>query len=98
MKQDYKNDSDKLPLNLVDYSIATEIAEVLKHGADVYGANTWQTINDPTERYFAALMRHLIAWRNGEKNDSESGLRHIQHILTNAMFLDWFERNENGRP
>jgi hypothetical protein len=35
----------------------------------------------------AALLRHINAWRRGEKCDDESGLHHLAHALCNVAFL-----------
>jgi len=40
----------------------------------------WSTVID-------SLERHLLAYKNGEDTDPESGEMHIDHILTNASFL-----------
>ena len=80
-----KYDSGKLRYDLVPTSAIEALAEGLTMGAVQYGDNNWQGI-DP-ERYYAALYRHLIAWRKGEINDPESGLNHLKHVLVNTAFL-----------
>lgn len=85
----YKQDSGKLRMDLVPTSAIESIARVLTHGAEKYGENTWQKVS--VDRYYAALLRHLMAWRNGEEFDAESGdsnLRHIEQVLTNAAFIN----------
>ena len=37
-------------------------------------------------------MRHLEAWRAGEKVDKDSKLSHLSHALTNVAFLIEFEK------
>ena len=34
-----------------------------------------------------SLMRHLLAWKNGEKLDPETELPHLNHMLFNAAIL-----------
>ena len=63
------------------------MAEVLDFGKKKYAPNSWKNAPDPINDHYGALMRHLLAWRNGEINDQETGLSHIKHVLTNAMFL-----------
>lgn len=77
---------DLLPLQQVGH-----IVDVLTFGAKKYGPNTWQTVDNATERYFAALMRHLVAWRSGQIFDDESKLRHLAHALCCLIFLSWME-------
>ena len=88
-----KHDANKLPLELVDWAFINEIAEVLELGRKKYSANNWQKLDNAEDRYFAAAMRHLIAWRQGETHDLESGLSHLSHAACNLMFLSYFERN-----
>jgi len=88
-KNDLKFDHDKVKLDLIPIGPMMEIGKVLTYGAKKYKANSWQTVNDGINRYYAALLRHLFAWRSGESIDKESGLHHLSHMLCNAMFLCW---------
>jgi deoxycytidylate deaminase len=85
-----KFDSGKLRYGLIPPSATKSLAEVLTYGAKKYKPNNWQRVDD-TSRYVDALYRHLEAWRNGEKLDSESKLSHLAHALTNIAFLIHFE-------
>jgi hypothetical protein len=38
-------------------------------------------------RYYDALLRHLFAWIGGEECDKESGLSHLDHVLSCAAML-----------
>jgi len=88
-----KNDDGKLRFDLLLPSFEEDVAEVLTYGAEKYGANNWQKVEDAKNRYYAALRRHLNAWRQGEVSDSESGLDHLAHAAANIMFLMYFEGN-----
>lgn len=90
-----KFDTDKLRYDLVPPSAFKALAEVLTYGARKYKPNNWQNCPDPS-RYTAALYRHLEAWRSGEQCDSESGLHHLKHAITNIAFLLHFEETNNG--
>lgn len=87
MKNPKKYDQDKLRMDLIPVSAFTGLAEVLTMGAKKYGANSWQNLPDFNNRYYGALLRHLIAWRSGELIDQESGLSHLKHALANIAFL-----------
>ena len=89
-----KFDKGKIRYDLIPTSTLEGIAKVLTFGAKKYAPNGWKTVPDATERYYAALFRHLIAWRNGEQLDPESGLHHLEHVLTNIAFLIELNKNE----
>ena len=91
MNEGVKWDAGKLRYDLVPTEPLEAIAEVMTYGANKYGANNWQNVED--DRYYAALMRHLIAWRKGQIYDKESGLQHLKHALCNVAFLLYKEGN-----
>lgn len=64
-----------------------DVAAVLTFGAGKYGPNNWQNVTPFQERYSAALVRHVLAHGTGEFTDAESGLPHLAHACTNALFL-----------
>lgn len=90
MNKGKKYDIGKTRWDLVPFREVEQGAEILTFGAAKYGPNNWQGIEP--DRYFAALMRHLTAWRKGEKADPESGKSHLAHALCCLWFLMW---NEN---
>lgn len=99
---DHKNDrkDNKLPWELLPIEVIEEAVKVYQFGAEKYGVNTWQKLENGKERYYAALMRHLVAWRKGETKDEESQLHPLSHVIWNAIALLWFEMNEgknNGK-
>lgn len=85
-----KHDEGKLRWDLVPWDAFEEVVRVYTHGADKYGDNNWMGLEDAENRYFAALMRHLVAWRNGENIDPDSGLKHLAQVAWNALALLWF--------
>jgi hypothetical protein len=42
-------------------------------------------------RLYAATMRHMTAWWEGEKADPETGFSHLSHASCCALFLLAFE-------
>lgn len=80
-----KLDSGKLRMDLIPPVAIKELARVLTYGAEKYGPNNWHNVD--SERYKAALLRHIIEWMDGEECDQESGLKHLSHALCNVAFL-----------
>ena len=84
-----KLDDGKLRYDLLPFSVMDELVKILTFGAAKYGDNNWQNIDGFDKRYFAAAMRHLSSYAQGEIRDKESGELHLSHALTNIMFLIW---------
>lgn len=82
-----KFDDGKLRYDLVPPAVLEQLATVLTFGAEKYGANNWQTVPDASNRYYAAMMRHVEADRGGEVFDKESGLPHLTHALACVAFM-----------
>jgi len=86
-----KYDEGKLRYDLIPPEILEELARAYTYGANKYEANSWQHV-DP-QRYYAALMRHLITWRYGKTYDRESNIHHLTHALWNVGTLLWNDIN-----
>lgn len=90
--QAIKADGGKLRMDLIPPEALEALAEVLTYGAEKYDDNQWQNVEP--ERYEAALLRHYAAYkRDPHGRDKESGIKHIRHLLCNAMFLMYLEDN-----
>jgi len=90
-----KEDKGKLRYDLIPPNALMEVAGVLTHGAQKYGAENWRKVPNCRRRYYSAVMRHLEAWRLGEEID-ESGYAHIAHAITSLMFI--LEKESLGIP
>lgn len=87
-----KNDQGKPDWFLLPFEPVEEIVQVLTHGAKKYSPDNWKSVVEPSpERYFSAAMRHLAAWRKGEKRDPDSGFSHLAHAACCVLFLMWRE-------
>ena len=87
-----KDDRGKARWSLLPLQSVAAVVGVLEYGATKYAPHAWMGVPDARTRYFDALVRHLMAWRSGEKVDPESGHTHLAHVACNALFLVWFER------
>lgn len=81
-----KHDAGKAQMELLPVSALVAVAAVLTYGARKYQPNNWRKCPSRA-RYAGALLRHLFARMRGEVLDSESGLPHLAHAATNALFL-----------
>lgn len=88
-----KHDTGKLRLDLIPPEVTRALGEVLTFGAAKYGDRNWEEGIAP-DRVYAALQRHLLAWREGEAIDPESGMPHVAHALTNAAMLLTLEKRK----
>ena len=82
-----KWDKGKIRYELVPLSAIEALGKVLTFGATRYGDETWRRLPKANDRYYAATLRHLFAYRNGEYLDKDSGMPHLFHALTNIAFL-----------
>jgi hypothetical protein len=87
-----KHDNGKRRWRLLPFEIINEVVDVFDLGAVTYGVDNWKECDD-WDRFFDALMRHVMAWRLGEKVDPESGKHHLSHAICCAIFLIWKDRN-----
>jgi hypothetical protein len=87
MSEGKKFDGDKARFDLIPLLALEGAAKVMGFGAQKYGAWNWLAVENAEARYTAALLRHLALHQAGEMIDQESGFKHIDHILCNALFL-----------
>ena len=94
MAKGLKYDEGKLRWDLLPIDCVEDVVKILTFGAEKYTDNSWQEVENGKDRYFAALMRHLSASRQGELKDEESNLSHLAHAMCNVVFLLWLEKNK----
>lgn len=87
-----KFDKDKLNWSLMPFGALQEVVKVLEFGSKKYAPNNWQYVDNASERYWNAAMRHLIAHKT-EDSDSETGLSHLAHATCCLLFLLHPENN-----
>lgn len=84
--QGRKFDEDKLRYDLIPVLAQEEVVKVITLGAKKYDPENWKNVPEGRRRYYAAAMRHMEAWRKGEKED-EIGTHHIANAISNLMFI-----------
>jgi hypothetical protein len=89
-----KHDAGKPRFSLLPWRELWSVVSVLEYGAVKYGENNWQKVPDAPRRYFDAAMRHMSAWRAGERDDYESGLPHLSHAICCLLFAAWFTNQQ----
>lgn len=97
MTSGIKNDSGKRQWWYMDtfWQDLEQVVDVLEYGDSKYSADdgsNWKRLDNPEQRFNDALLRHNLAYRKGEKNDPETGKSHLAHLITNALFLMYFDR------
>lgn len=90
-----KNDAEKWRWDLLPWDAVEEVVKVLTYGARKYSVDNWKLVPRARDRYFSAAMRHLVAWRKGEKVDGEWGFSHLAHAICCLIFLLWMDGNDS---
>lgn len=92
-KEGVKDDKGKFvwDFSLLPWEGLKGVMGVLIFGAKKYAPGGWRTVPNGRARYEAAFDRHLVARASGEVYDPESGIKHIDHMICNLVFLSELE-------
>jgi hypothetical protein len=85
--QGVKYDAEKLRWDLLPMAPVEQVVGVLTYGAKKYDDENWRKVDNQRSRYYAAAMRHIVAWWLGERDDPESGFHHLAHAMCCLIFL-----------
>lgn len=80
-------DENKPPLALLPPEGMRAVARVQEYGHKKYGDFNNYRKGMEISRQASCIMRHVLAFMDGEDVDPESGESHIAHAATRAMFL-----------
>lgn len=94
-KQGKKDTKGKVRMELLPMEALRSVAEILTFGAEKYGANNWQNIDDGYNLFWGALLRHKTLKDMGEEFDKESGKPHDAHIACNALFMLYYSLHKH---
>lgn len=87
-----KHDTGKVQWQFLPWGEVEDVARVTDFGAKKYAPDNWKHVPNAKDRYFSAAMRHLVAWKSGEKSDKETGLSHLAHAVCCLLFIMWFDK------
>jgi len=94
-KGGHKDDSEKCRMELIPPELLLAVGDVLTYGAKKYRDRNWEH-GMAWSRPYGAMLRHMMAWWNGEKNDPETGMSHLWHAGCCAAFLITYEMRGIG--
>ena len=81
-------------MSTVPAEVIMEVGLAMLEGARKYGRHNYRKAGVRASVYYDALMRHVMAWWEGEDNDPDSGLNHIIKALATLVVLRDSMRNE----
>lgn len=90
-----KHDQNKVRMDLLPWDAITEIAKIFTFGAKKYADRNWEK-GFTWSRVYAALIRHLTLWFQGQDNDPETGKSHLSHAGCCLLFLLTFKLRNIG--
>ena len=85
-----KHDGGKDPWHLLPTDAIRCVVRVLKFGANKYDERNWER-GIAHSRTYAATLRHVTSWWEGEDRDPESGESHLAHAACEILFALAFE-------
>lgn len=81
--------ASRIPLHLVPPSAMHYLAHAMADGAAKYNAFNWRSAPISVSTYYAAALRHLTAFWDGEDMARDSGVHHLAHAMAcMALVLD----------
>lgn len=77
----------KAPMSTVPANVLAEVGVAMLEGASKYGRHNYRCAGVRASVYYDGVMRHLMAWWEGEDIDPDSGLSHITKAITSLVVL-----------
>jgi hypothetical protein len=82
-----KYDEGKPRYELLPVAPIKELVKILTHGAVKYEDNNWRYVEPFEDRYYGAMWRHIMDWREGQTIDPSSGFHHLGSAMCCILFL-----------
>lgn len=82
--------SKKLSFDNIPISLLVNVTKAAECGAIKYGPYNWLELPDGSMSimtYLNAVQRHLLLYRAGQDEASDSGLHHLDHIIAGLAVL-----------
>lgn len=64
-----------------------QVGEVMRRGAEKYGAYNWRESRVNTSTYIDAAMRHLMSYQDGETLDPDDNQSHLAHAAASLFVI-----------
>lgn len=81
--------SKKAPIGYVPPILLIAAAEPLEEGAQKYGAYNWRSTKISLVKHLEAVIRHTLAFMDGEDCAQDSGIDHLDHAVAGlAVIID----------
>lgn len=77
----------KAPMSTVPATVLAEIGVAMLEGASKYGRHNYRVVGVRGSIYYDGVMRHLMAWWEGEDLDLDSGMSHVTKAITSLVLL-----------
>ena len=77
----------KVPLHTLPCGPIMELGLAMMEGGRKYGTHNYRAINVRTSTYYNAVMRHVMAWWEGEDIDPDSGISHLIKAMACLLVL-----------
>lgn len=81
-----RHNKGKTRFGLLPAAWTRALAEVMTKGAEKYAPRNWERGMDPAIM-IDCMMRHVDAYRRGERYDAETGCHHLAHAAWNILAL-----------
>lgn len=79
--------SKKTPIRSIPPVAIVELGRAMMDGEQKYGRMNWRETAVVSSTYYDAVMRHVLAWWDGEDRASDSGILHLAHAMASLAIL-----------